>query len=210
VRVQARGVQDFAERFPVSRETLQRLEQFVALLRRWQARINLVSDASLADVWRRHVLDSAQLLPLAEAAPGLWLDLGSGAGFPGLVVAALGRQPVHLVERDARKAAFLREAARICGLEVVVHARAIADLPPLAPAVISARALAPLPALLELAAGQLGSNPLLLFPKGQDVGVELTKASRYWIMHAEKLPSMTDPTGVVLRLRGLERVGKAE
>jgi len=203
----ALSAEGFAQLFPVSRETLQRLEQVVALLRRWQPRINLVSAGSLADVWRRHVLDSAQLLPLADAAPGLWLDLGSGAGFPGLIVAALGRKPVHLVERDARKAAFLREAARGCGLAVTIHVRSIEDLPPLGAAVISARALAPLPNLLALAAAQLGPDTLLLFPKGQDVEAELTNASRCWMMQAERLPSMTDPTGVVLRLRGLKRGG---
>ena len=200
----------FAAAFPVSCQTLERLEAFVAHLRRWQARINLVSTASLADVWRRHVLDSAQLLHLTEARSGPWLDLGSGAGFPGMIVALLGRRQVHLVERDARKAAFLREAARVCAVDVVVHHRAIEAMPPLAAGVLSARALAPLPRLLLLAEPQITPDVLGLFLKGQHVDEELTEASRYWIMRAERLPSMTDPTGVVLRLRGMKRVGTAD
>lgn len=176
-----------------------RLSDYVALLEKWNARINLVSQASLADVWRRHILDSTQLLGLAPA-DGNWLDLGSGAGLPGLVIALIGRQGVHLVESDNRKAVFLREAARLCDTPITVHRQRIEKLAPQGAAVISARALAPLPRLLPLLHRHMNADSVCLLLKGQDVEDELTQAAKSWIMRVERIQSRSDPAGVILKL----------
>lgn len=197
----------FAGQAEVSRETLARLILYVDVLRKWTARINLVSRASLADVWRRHILDSAQLLPLG-ADHGSWLDLGSGAGLPGLIIAIMGVSDVHLVESDSRKCAFLREAARITETTVTIHNRRIEDLTPLPAATISARALADLPTLLTLAAPHITTDTVLLLPKGQDVADELTAAAKCWIMSAEQIPSRSDDSGIVLRLKEVSHVSR--
>lgn len=155
----------------------------------------------------RHYLDSAQLKNMAPA--GRWLDLGSGAGFPGIVLAILGVGETHLVESDQRKVLFLREAARVSGAAATVHhGRIEAAAAPMAD-VITARALAPLPDLLNLAARFATPQTILLLPKGQDVEQELTEATKYWSMEVERLPSQTDPAGVILRLKGLRRVRSA-
>ena len=204
--------EDFAAATGVSRETLDRLTIYADLLAKWNRRINLVSRASLSDIWRRHLLDSAQLFKLAPSAAtddtGLWLDLGSGAGFPALIMAIMGAPAVHAVESDSRKCVFLREAARATGAALTVHNCRIEVLPPMAAAVISARALAPLPRLLELAAPHLIPDTTLLFPKGQDVADELTEASKCWNMRAEQVPSITDVSGIVLRLKEVTHVGR--
>ncbi|MFK8254042.1 16S rRNA (guanine(527)-N(7))-methyltransferase RsmG [Ancylobacter terrae] len=196
---------------PVSRETEDRLATIVALLRKWQATINLVAPSTLPQVWRRHVADSLQLVPLAGAARR-WVDLGSGAGFPGLVVAAaLADDPaadITLVESDTRKAAFLREAARIAELPVTVLPNRIEQVAAaIAPGVeiVSARALAPLPRLLDLAAPLLAQGATGLFLKGQDVDNELTESSKSWILDVDIEHSRTDPHGRVVIIRGAER-----
>jgi 16S rRNA (guanine527-N7)-methyltransferase len=197
--------QGFAELVPVSRETLARLEAYAELLIRWSARINLVGRDTLADLWRRHMLDSAQLLPLMpEGTQGL-IDLGSGAGFPGLVLAILGARGVELVEADSRKAAFLREAARITEVNPTIRPCRIAAVPPHPVNVVSARALAPLDRLLDLAWPFIGPATICLFPKGENVGQELTLASKDWTMTVSMHHSIADPRGVVLRLDGIVR-----
>lgn len=201
-QLDARG---FAELIPVSRETLARLEAYAALLIRWSARINLVGRDTLADLWRRHMLDSAQLLPLIpEGAQGL-IDLGSGAGFPGLVLAILGTRDVELVEADSRKAAFLREAARITEANPTIRPCRIAAVPPHPVDVVSARALAPLDRLLDLSWPFIGPATICLFPKGENVGQELTLARKGWTMTVSMHHSIADPRGVVLRLDGIVR-----
>ncbi len=197
----------FARLVPVSRETLARLEAHLALLARWQRRINLVGAASLADPWRRHILDSAQLLRLLPGTDIRLLDLGSGAGFPGLVLALLGVREVHLVESDRRKAAFLAEAVRITGASgVTLHRRRIEALAPFPVEAVTARALAPLPRLLELAAPFLGPATLGLFPKGGNFEAELTEARRHWRMRTQIEPSLSSPEGRILVLREVRRV----
>jgi 16S rRNA (guanine527-N7)-methyltransferase len=199
------GARGFAELVPVSRETLARLEAYAELLIRWSARINLVGRETLADLWRRHMLDSAQLLPLIpEGAQGL-IDLGSGAGFPGLVLAILGIRSVELVEADSRKAAFLREAARITESNPTIRPCRIAAVPPHPVDVVSARALAPLDRLLDLARPFIGPATICLFPKGENVGQELTVARKGWTMTVSMHHSIADPRGVVLRLDGIVR-----
>lgn len=192
----------FRERSGVSRETLERLEAFVGLLEKWNRRINLVARSSLEDVWRRHVLDSAQLLPLLPEAPEgrtrVLLDLGSGAGFPGLVLAILGAGEVHLVEADGRKVAFLREAARIAEAEVEIHLGRIEALTPFPADVVTARALAPLPRLLALAAPFLSEGSRCLFLKGAQAEEELEAARKSWNFSVESHESCTYSSGNIL------------
>ncbi|MEM1343391.1 MAG: 16S rRNA (guanine(527)-N(7))-methyltransferase RsmG [Pseudomonadota bacterium] len=192
----------FAERFAVSRETSARLEAYVEELRRWNKAINLVAPATLAEVWTRHIADSAQLLALAPENPRLWLDLGAGGGLPGLVIAALApTTEIVLVESDTRKAAFLRAAATRMGLTPRIEAKRIEALAPFAADVVSARALAPLPKLLTLAAPFLGQTTTALFHKGARVDQELTALDPAWHSRIEQFPSMTDPKGRILRIR---------
>jgi 16S rRNA (guanine527-N7)-methyltransferase len=189
----------------VSRETLQRLSRYLDLLRRWQGAINLVGASTLADPWRRHLLDCAQIAPHLPRTAGAVLDLGSGAGLPGLVLALLGAPGVQLVESDQRKAQFLREAARTTGAEVVVHAVRIEQVQGVAADVVTARALAPLPRLLELAAPVLAPHGVCLFLKGETALDELTAARQNWHMHSEIVPSRSGSRGVLLKLEGVGR-----
>lgn len=195
----------FAELVPVSRETLARLETYAGLLRQWSARINLVGRDTLVDLWRRHFLNSAQLLPFVPTdAPSL-IDLGSGAGFPGLVLAILGLPGIELVEANSRKAAFLREAARLTAAPVTIRACRIAAVPPHPVAVIAARALAPLDRLLDLAAPFIAPDSVCLFLKGERAAEELTLARGRWTMTPTLHASVSDPRGVVLQLENIAR-----
>ena len=196
---------------PVSRETLARLDLFIATLLTWQRRINLIAPATVREIWTRHVADSLQLLRLAPTAR-FWLDLGSGGGFPGIAIAcALAEIPgarVHLIESNGKKAAFLREAIRVNGAPAIVHQARIEQMEgklgePVE--VVTARALAPLGELLALAEPWLKRGAQALFPKGQDVGAELTEASRYWNIEAALVPSMTDPNARILNVSQVER-----
>jgi 16S rRNA (guanine527-N7)-methyltransferase len=195
----------FGEQVDVSRETLERLTVYLELLRRWQRAINLVGSSTLADPWRRHFLDSAQLAARVPAGATSLVDLGSGAGFPGMVLALLGVRGVNLIESDRRKAQFLREVARATGAPVAVHAERIERMPRRPAEVITARALAPLPRLLVLAERFLASDSVCLFLKGQSAERELTDARESWHMVSEMFPSLSQPTGVVLQLRGISR-----
>ena len=166
----------FREATGVSRETLADLERYVALLRKWQPAINLVGARTLDDVWRRHMLDSAQLAGLASG--GRWIDLGSGAGFPGMVLAIMGVGTVHLAESDQRKAAFLSAVANETGAKAVIRLGRIEAMGPEIFDVVTARALAPLTDLLRQAQHFVGQNTVCLFPKGQDIDAELTEAAK--------------------------------
>jgi 16S rRNA (guanine(527)-N(7))-methyltransferase RsmG len=191
----------------VSRETEARLRDYLSLLLRWNTRINLIAKAEAEAAWARHVLDSAQLAPLLPDEPGPLVDLGSGAGFPGLVLALLSGRDTHLVESDRRKCAFLQEAARLLGLtDVTIHpSRIDAARLPLA-AIVSARALAPLPALLGHAHRILAPGGIALFPKGRTATEELTAAAADWTMRIERFPSRTDPDSTILRLSEIRPV----
>lgn len=205
-----------AIRAGVSRETFARLEAIAGLLEKWQRTINLVAPATLAEMWSRHIGDSLQLINHVGEKPLRWVDLGSGGGFPGLVVAAvLAERPgaeMHLVESDTRKAAFLREAARHAGLPVHVHAARIEQVAAqLAPGtdVVSARALAPLPKLLDLAAPILAAGAIGLFPKGRDAERELTDALGSWTLDFEFHPSVSDAHGRILLVKSAQRTNAA-
>lgn len=191
----------------VSRETWTQLDRFVALVLERQQRMNLIAASTVPHVWTRHVADSLQLLPLAPHARR-WADLGSGAGFPGLVIAcALAGTPgasIHLVESTGKKAAFLAEASRELDLPVVVHAERIEAFVAANRIhfdVVTARALAPLSRLIDYAIPLLKKGTLGLFPKGQDVEAELTEASKCWNIAAELVPSKTDPRGRIVVVR---------
>lgn len=196
---------------PVSRETEERLALLVSELGRWQAAKNLVSSATLADVWTRHVADSLQIFRLAEGRER-WLDLGSGGGFPGLVIgiclAEQGKGQIDLVESNARKCAFLRHAARMTGAPVKVHAARIEDVIGDFTGkvdVVTARALAPLPQLLVWCEELLRTGTLGLFPKGQHLDAELTDSARYWKIQATTVSSVTDDAARILMVRSAER-----
>lgn len=191
----------------VSRETLQGLATYAALLEKWQPKINLVGAATLPDLWRRHFLDSAQLLPLLPAASGTLADLGSGAGFPGLVLAIMTGWRVHLLDSDQRKCAFLRQVALDCGVldRVTIHAKRIEQVTGIAADVVTARACAPLAELLDLAAPFIGEKGTGLFLKGAQAEEELTQAQRHWTMRLDKRASISDPAGTILIVSHLKR-----
>lgn len=196
---------------PVSRETVALLDRFVELLVATQRTTNLISKSSVSTLWTRHIADSLQLLDLAPGAK-VWVDLGSGAGFPGLVLAcALSVAPgaqVHLVESTKKKANFLGQAAALVGAPVTVHAVRIEDFVnsfAATPDVVVARALAPLDKLLGLARPLLEKGAQGLFPKGQDVEHELTQAAKYWSFKPVLVPSKTNPLSRIVCIRGIKR-----
>ncbi len=195
------GPDEFRRDTGVSRETLARLAVFAALLVKWNARINLVSASTLPHLWRRHFLDSAQLAPLLPAGAKTLADLGSGAGMPGLVLSIMGAMPfVQLVEADARKAVFLREAVRIVNAQAEVHAQRIEHLKLGAVDVITARALAPLDRFLPLAIRCASIHTVFLIHKGKKLSIELTAARKRWKMRERIVPSRTDPSASILVL----------
>jgi 16S rRNA (guanine(527)-N(7))-methyltransferase RsmG len=193
----------------VPRETEEAIRRFAELLLRWNRRINLVSERTIDDLWQRHVADSLQLLPLLPDAPTPLLDLGSGAGFPGLVLAAATGWRTTLVEADKRKAAFLIDAAGRLGLgHVEVHAKRIEDAELSRTRLLTARALAPLPTLLHHAHRLLSpEGGIALFPKGRRAEEELTAASRDWMMRVERFPSRTDPASTIFRISEIRPAG---
>lgn len=198
------GPEDFAAKTGVSRETLARLKAYADILADWNARHNLVAKSTLPDLWRRHFWDSAQLMPLIPPAARNLADLGSGAGFPGLVLAAmLPSLSVTLHEATTKKCAFLRLAAERMGVPVTIQNARLEDLPPSRFDVVTARALAPLPQLLGYAQNFAGPNSVCLFLKGQNVGAELTQAHKYWNIKASQVPSQTDPSAAIVIAREL-------
>ena len=230
-----RGPADFTTAFNVSRETIARLETYEKLLRQWQKTINLVAPGTLGSIWHRHFADSAQLLALAPPGPRQhWIDLGSGAGFPGLVVAILlagapaprisrgEGSPSHvtLIESDARKAAFLREVARQTGISPGMSAGVAVDVLSIRaesarmkvnaslPRVICARALAPLDKLLGLADPLSPPGTVGLMCKGKGVAEELQAAEKMWNFSVELVPSVTDRDGRIAVITNLERKAK--
>lgn len=204
--------EDFAEVFAVSRETIDKLVVYEALLRQWQKTINLVAPSTLDHIWSRHFADSAQLFALAPPDAKRWLDLGSGAGFPGMVLAIMlaGREgaKITLVESDTRKAAFLREVARRTGAAVDIQPERIekiATQTKLGPVdVITARALAPLPRLLDLAAPAFSPQTMGLFLKGRDAEAELDAARERWAFESTLHPSLSDAGGRIVLVRALQ------
>ena len=196
----------FAALSGVSRETLAQLEAYAALLADWNSRHNLVSRASLDQLWRRHMWDSAQLARHIPESARTLADLGSGAGFPGLVLAAMlpDQLAVTLFEATGKKCAFLNAAAAAMGLGVRVVQARMEEAPPERFDVVTSRACAPLPRLLGLAHRFTGPGTLCLFLKGQNLGEELTEAHKCWSITASQFPSQSDPSGAILEVRALE------
>jgi len=201
----------FAEKFNVSRETIERLTEYEALLKKWNPKINLISRNTVDDIWHRHFADSAQLYQHIGENCKKWLDFGSGAGFPGLVVAAMAveKHPdtrFILVESDHRKAAFLMTVSRALGLSATVKTDRIEAIPAQNADIITARAVASLDQLLKWAAPHAQKTSVLLFPKGNSYESELTAARKHWHIEVETTPSVTDSSSVILRIKDFKRV----
>ncbi len=192
----------------VSRETLARMDAFLALVEKWQPTINLVAKASLPVAWERHVLDSAQLFEFCPVAARHWVDLGSGGGFPGIIIALLAAETrpelqVTLVESDKRKATFLMQAARQLDLRLNLVKDRAETLSPVFADVMSARALAPLVDICRLAAHHLAPGGIGIFPKGAQAASEVAVARALWQFDATLLPSHTDPAGRIVIMKNL-------
>lgn len=201
--------EEFAAETAVSRETLERLKLYADRLERWNKAINLVAKSTLPDLWRRHFLDSAQLFERLPEKPAgrqrVLVDFGSGAGFPGLVLAIMGAGDVHLIESDQRKAAFLREVSRETGAEAHIHSQRIEAVKPFPADVVTARALAPLADLLAYAEPFMGPHAVCLFLKGKSAEEELTAAAQEWKMEVKRRPSRSDPSALLLEIQGPQR-----
>lgn len=207
----SRGREAFLETANVSRETIARLDIYASLLSKWSPRINLVSQGSLEQIWVRHFADSAQVFDLAAQKLSKWVDIGSGGGFPGAVVAILAagdnrRWKTILVESDRRKAAFLNTLAREVGTEFSVVCCRAEELEPQAADVVSARALAPLPKLLDYASKHLAPGGTALFLKGARFSGELVNAKKTWSFQTETVPSITDKRAAILKIGEIKRV----
>lgn len=197
------GKDEFQRRINVSRETIEMLDTYERLLRSWTSKINLVAPKTLDQLWTRHFLDSAQLIEIAGVTGG-WVDLGSGGGFPGAVVAIIAGGDMTLVEADQRKAAFLRTVAReTCGFQVI--AKRIEDVAPLNAGVVSARALAPLPVLLGHVYRHMKPEGCAVLPKGKKAPDEISEALEHWRFDCETYPSKTDPDAVILKIGDIQR-----
>jgi 16S rRNA (guanine527-N7)-methyltransferase len=207
------GPEDFARSFSVPRETVDKLVIYVQLLKQWQKAVNLVAPSTLEQIWHRHFADSAQILPYA-AGSRLWVDLGSGGGFPGLVIAILlanhENRHVHLIESNGRKCAFLSEVVRKTGAPATVHAGRIEDIARAGTIgkadVVSSRALAPLVSLLGMACGFFGENSVGLFLKGREARQEIADAGKVWRFDYECVPSQTSDDGNIVIIRSLSRL----
>ena len=194
---------DFQKVTGVSRETLDKLDCYISLLQKWQKAINLVSKSTLAEAWNRHILDSYQILDHVKEREGTWVDLGSGAGFPALVLAIASDFNIHVVESDQRKCLFMREVSRETSAPITVHNGRIEEIEPVKADIISARALASLEKLFEYCAPFSTAETLFLYLKGQDVDVELTNASKYWNIDSIKHPSLSSDEGCILECRNV-------
>lgn len=205
------GMRNVPDWLVVSRETAERLGAYCDLVVKWNPAINLVGKAGLTTLWQRHIINSAQIFRLTSPAAARWCDLGSGGGFPGLVVAILAKEDrplmrTTLVEADQRKAVFLSEVIRTLDLNAHVVAKRIEAVEPLRADVVSARALAPLALLCGYALRHLKPGGLAIFPKGSTVDAEIEDARSKWIFDFAKIESQTDPGAAIIAMRGIENV----
>ena len=202
---------EFQAAFDVSRETMGRLESYLRLLEKWSPRINLVARSTLGEAWPRHFADSAQLWALRPAGTRAWLDLGAGAGFPGLVIAVIAAEAepglqVRLVESDQRKAAFLRAVIQATAVRATVLDCRIESLAPQEVDVVSARALAPLADLLPMVEKHRQPGGIGLFPKGGTVHKEIADASAHWRFEHKIHPSLTEQKAAIVEIGAIDRV----
>ncbi|MES2433204.1 MAG: 16S rRNA (guanine(527)-N(7))-methyltransferase RsmG [Pseudomonadota bacterium] len=193
----------------VSRETLERLFAYCELVEKWNPAINLISKSGIAEIWNRHLIDSAQLIRHMPAEDGLWCDLGSGGGFPGIVLGILAKvshpkTQMILVESDRRKSVFLSEASRLLDIAVNVKTQRIEDLEPQNVDVLTARALAPLSSLCGYAYRHLKPEGVAIFPKGATAAREIEDAQNLWRFDYDAQESHTDPAALVLAVRGIQ------
>lgn len=194
----------------VSRETLAALHRFEALVQKWNPAINLVSKSTVPHLWTRHILDSAQIFSQCPDSATSWADLGSGGGFPGIVVAILARElkpglHMTMVESDLRKATFLRQAAREVNLHVTVLDQRIEAVEPLNADVLSARALAPLTELLSFAERHLREGGVAILPKGARFAEEIEDARKLWAFDADSRSSLSEADAAILVIRNIHR-----
>ena len=199
-----------AQKIGVSRETMNCLQSYVAHVKKWNDHINLVSQSSVNNIWTRHIMDSAQIFEIMEVDMGRWVDMGSGGGFPGIVVAILAKEKapnldITLIESDHRKAAFLQTVASRLSLNVRVLSQRIENVSPLKADVISARALAPLKVLLGYAFLHRNENGIALFHKGKSFRSELDGALENWKFCAEEYQSATENGSVILKIGDIQR-----
>ena len=200
------GSEQFFQQSGVSRETLSVIKEYVSILLHWQKSINLIGSSTVEEIWRRHVLDSAQLNQYLHK-PGQLFDLGSGAGFPGIIIAIMGHSNVTLIDSSKKKCAFLREASRSLGIEIEVKNVRIEDYKPKKRAkYITSRALAPLDKLLYYSEPLLESGGKCIFHKGANFEIELTQAKKNWNMDVQRHISMSNPHGVVLEIAELTSI----
>jgi 16S rRNA (guanine527-N7)-methyltransferase len=202
------NAEQFAERAPIHPGSLADYQKWEALLRKWNARINLVAPNSLPEFWERHALDSAQILPMIPKEARTIVDFGSGAGFPGLAVAIQAKhadldQTVHLIESAGKKASFLKSVSRETSLKTVVHSARIESLPTLKADIVTARAFAPLHRLFPLAWQHLGEDGQLVLLKGEAVDDELNEVSKDWTFTSQRTASLSNDGGCVLQIGGL-------
>lgn len=203
-------IEGFRARYNVSRETINRLFEYEALVKKWNPAINLISRSTIGNIWERHIIDSAQIWDQQPHSAGFWLDIGTGGGFPGLVIAILAKElkpdmKIGFVESDTRKASFLLKTSVDLGLSPEISISRAEGLTPQSANIVSARALAPLNKLLGLAERHLADNGVCLFSKGENAENELTLARKYWTFTLQKTPSRTDSGGVILRIGDLRR-----
>lgn len=192
--------EEFRDRFHVEAAAMARLDAYAALLADWQERLNLVGPATLPNLWERHMADSAQLLGLGPAG-AVWMDMGAGGGFPGIVLGAMGAGHVHLVESLAKKCAFLREAVAVTGAPATVHRARIEELEPLRPDVITARALAPAATLMGWGLRHARPDTLWVLPKGARHAEEVDAARQIFDFECELVPSITDAAARIVVAR---------
>ena len=197
----------FLAAWPVSRETEARLERYAQLLRVWNQGLSLISQSTTDLIWTRHFLDSAQLAPLFPNPDDSIVDVGSGAGFPGLVLAIMGLPRIHLVEHNMRKIAFLKTVAAELSLNVEIHGLKAEAEKPFQAVAVTARALKPLDQLLGMVRNFVGPQTVCVFPKGRNAEVELTEAQRHWRMDVERFPSRTSPDSTIFRLSNISALG---
>ena len=197
-------------KYDVSRETCERLQIFAETLEKWNPKINLVSKNSLRDLWTRHILDSVQVFGVPTLGTS-WLDIGSGGGLPGIIIAILAAEKapdmkVTLIESDQRKCAFLRNVARECGVKVSVKSQRIEAVVGIQADVLSARALAELSDLLSFSEHHLAQSGTAVFPKGANWKKEVDNARKRWRFECEEITSLTEPEAVILKIKGVARV----
>ena len=198
------GMEAFFDLPYVPHETRPYFKAYASMLVEWNSRMNLVAASTIPALWTRHIADSAQLMPFIPDSTSVLVDLGSGAGFPGLVLAILGVPEVHLVESIGKKAKFLAEVAKELDLNVIVHNDRAEKIRDLKADVITARAVTALPDLLSMAKPFMEKDSLALFLKGEKADAELTEARKYWTFTCKSQPSQTEPSGAVLAISQLK------